>query len=141
MIFKLLGAAALVICGGLYAKHSQKHINDEVKEAERLICIFVYLKNEIEEFDTPLVEALKEKGICGGVDGLLASCTGRLYDAVKESEKLGRGYKSEELRICARVIDRLENERKILVKKAEEAAVLSRVKGYGIAAALIILLI
>ena len=141
VIFKLLGSVVLVLCGGLYANRSQAVIKSELGEVEELISVFGYIKNEIEEFDTPLDAVLEAKGIKGGIDRLLASCSERAFEAAKEAQKLGRGSKNEELRICARIIERLESERKALAKKADEVVVLSRVKGYGTAAALIILFI
>lgn len=141
MIFKLFGAVILVLCGGLYAKHSQNRVKAELEEAETLIGLFCYIKNEIEEFDTPLDAVLEAKGIKGGMGRLLDSCPDSFFEAVKEAARLGRGSKSEELRICVRTIERLEEERRALAKKAEETVVLSRVKGYGTAAALIILFI
>lgn len=142
MIFKIVGSATVLLCGALYAKYSQKGIADELSEAERLVGVFRFLKNEIEEFDTPLYEILKSKNIDGGIDGLIASVTSsRLREIIFEAKKLGRGYKKEELRICDRLVTRLEDEKKSLEAKAKETRVISKVKGYGVAAAVVILLV
>lgn len=142
MIFKIVGSATVLLCGVLYARHAQKGVCAELAEVERLVGIFKYLRNEIEEFDTPLYSILKTQGIEGGIEGLLSTveCE-KLRAAVSDAEKLGRGYKKEELRICDRLVSRLENEKKSLEIKVRETKVMSRVKGLGTAAAAVILLL
>lgn len=141
MIFKILGAATVIFCGVLYAKNAQRGIGEELAEVEFWLEFFKFLKNEIEEFDTPLHAVLKSRDIDGSIEGLLSAvkCE-RLRAAVSDAKNLGRGYKKEELRICTRVIERLENEKKSLDAKAKETKVMSRVKGLGTAAAAVILL-
>lgn len=142
MIFKIVGSAVVFLCGALYAQNAQKEVLCELDEAKRLLEVFRYLKNEIEEFDTPLFEALQAKGVKGGVEELsLSVSTARLGEIIGEAKNLGRGYKKEELRICDRLVSRLENEKKSLEAKARETKVISRVKGLGTAAAAVILLL
>ena len=91
MIFKILGAATVIFCGVLYAKNAQRGIGEELAEAERLLGVFKYVKNEIAEFDTPLYSVLKSRGIEGGIDGLLSGISSKkLREAVAEAKKLGR---------------------------------------------------
>ena len=142
MIVKLVGAAMVLACGAIYAKSSRVETERELSEAEYLLNIFKHLKHEIEEFDTPIYTVLKSYGIDGGVDGLLTEVKSeRLKTAIRGVTSLGYGYKKEELRVCARLIDKLEEERKFLENKAKESKVMSRVKGIGIAAAVVILFI
>ena len=73
--------------------------------------IFSYLKNEIEEFGTPLNSVLLREGIDRGVEGLLSSVRSKsLLSAIGEARGLGRGHKKGDLRIGARIISRLEEE-------------------------------
>jgi len=140
VIVKLVGSAVMLLCGALYAKNAQKNAFEELAEAERLLEVFKYVKNEIEEFDTPLYVALKSRGIEGGIDGLMSQISfENLRKTVSEAKKIGRGYKKEDLRVFDRVVSRLEDERKKLEAKAREAKVISRVKGIGISAAAVIL--
>ena len=142
MIFKILGSVTVLLCGALYAKNAQKGVGEELFEAEYLLELFGYLKNETEEFDTPLYTVLKSRGIDGGIEGLVEKvrCE-KLRAAVVDAKKLGRCYKKEELRICNRILSNLENEKKRLETKAKETKVMSRVKGLGTAAAAVILLL
>ena len=142
MIVKLLGAAAVLACGAFYAKKSRAEIERELAEAEYLLGIFKHLKHEIEEFDTPVYTVFKSHGIDGGVDGLLTEVKSeRLRAVILGAKSLGYGYKKEELRVCDRLIDKLEEEKKFLENKTKESKVMSRVKGLGIAAAVVILFI
>lgn len=140
MIFKIVGSATVLLCGALYAKNAQRGIGEELAEAEYLLGVFRCLKNEIEEFDTPLNDVFKSHGVDGGIDGLLKEVKSqKLRTAAGDAQKLGRGYKKEELRICNRLISNLEEEKKHLEAKAKETKVMSSVKGLGTAAAVVIL--
>ena len=140
MVFKVLGSFLIFSCGALYAHFSSSAVFGELEEANRLLRVFSYLKNEIEEFGTPLNSVLLREGIDRGVEGLLSSVRSKsLLSAIGEARGLGRGHKKGDLRICARIISRLEEEKRRLEKSASEARVLSRVKGFGTAAAAVIL--
>lgn len=141
MIFKLLGAVTVFACGALYALNSERAVEAELAEAEYLLSVFGYVKNETEEFDTPLFEILRARG-CGGVEELISSVkSDSLRAIISEARSLGRGYKKEELRICERILCNLESAKKTLEAKARETKAISRVKGLGIAAAAVILLV
>ena len=140
MVFKVFGSALIFLCGALYARLSSSATLGELEEADRLLKLFSHIKNEIEEFGTPLNSVLLREGIEDGVEGLLLSVRHkRLSLAVGEARGLGRGHKKGDLRICERIISRLEEEKRRLVKSASEVRVLSRVKGFGTAAAAVIL--
>ena len=142
VIVKLIGSAVMLLCGALYAKNAQRAELLELTQAERLLEIFKYIKSEIEEFDTPLYALLKNCGIDGGVDALLAQIAyENLKKAVSEAQKLGRGYKKEDIRTCERLVSALESEKNRLKERVRETRAISRVKGIGISAAAVILLL
>ena len=131
-----------MLCGALYSHNAQKAVSQELSEAERLLEIFKYLRNEIDEFDTPIYEALRAKGVEGSIEKIFSSVSSEgLRGAISEARLMGRGYKKEELRVCDRVVSRLEEKKKLLDAKAKETKVISRVKGLGTAAAAVILLL
>lgn len=140
MIFRVVGSLLIFLCGALYANLSGSAVLCELDEAGRLLRLFSYLKSEIEEFGTPLNAALSREGVDGGVEGLLSSVRSkRLLAVLGEANVLGRGHKKGDLRVCERIISRLEVEKSRLEKAASEAKTLSRVKGFGTAAAAVIL--
>lgn len=129
-------------CGAMYAKCEQKAVEDELEEIERLLEIFICIKNEIEEFDAPLHDILKRKGVENGIEGLISKISSAtLRNDLAEAKKLGRNYKKEELRTCGKVILSLGERKKLLEVKVKEKIVMSRVKGIGGAVAVIILLL
>lgn len=142
MIFKLIGSATVLACGAVYARLSERKYSDELEEYRRLLELIKYMKNEIEEFDTPLNVILSSRSIYGGIPGLLSSLKSeRLKRATEEARLLGRGYKKEELRICERLLNRIGAEKDRLEAKAEEERVIARVKGIGASVAAVILLL
>ena len=141
MIFKVIGSAAVLLCGALYSKFSQISVTSELVEVKRLISLFRCLESEIGEFGTPLNRILLQNGVDGGINGLVTSVTSdRLRTVVKEARTLGRGPKSGDVRICTRICAALEAEKSRLEASVGEVKVISRVKGLGIAAAVVILL-
>ena len=142
MILKIVGSVVVLLCGAFYAKLSQREVKEELLEAEYLLDIFKHLKNEIEEFDTPVYTVLKSHGVDGGADRLLSGVKSeKLRTAIYSVKKLGYGYKKEELRVCDRLISNLEVEKNRLDAKVKEAKAMSKVKGIGVAAAAVILFI
>ena len=141
MVFKLLGAVTVFACGTLYALNSERTVEAELAEAEYLLSVFGYVKDETEEFDTPLFEILRARGF-DGVETLISNVKSEgLCAIVSEARSLGRGYKKEELRVCNHILCNLESAKKSLEAKARETKAISRVKGLGLAAAAGILLV
>ena len=65
VIIKLLGSVVVLLCGALYAKNAQRAELSALLEAGELLEFFKYIKNEIEDFDTPLYAILKSRGVEG----------------------------------------------------------------------------
>ena len=64
-----------------------------------------------------------------------------LKKAVIETQRLGRGHKKEDIRICQNAVSVLEGEKKRLEEGVRETRAISRVKGIGISVAAVILLL
>lgn len=141
MVFKLLGAVFMIACGALYSRFASRAAAEELEENRRVLELFRFVKSEIADYGTPLDCIFAQQGIAHGVDGLFASLSPSLRDEIGEAARLGRGYGKEELRICDKLIARLEIRQKKLSDKLSEVSAVSRVKGLGLSAAVIILLI
>lgn len=141
MILKLFGAVTLLACGAAYSRAAQRAARAELEETERALSLFTRIKSEISDFRTPLWEILSKNGVSCGLDGYVDSLSPPLAELISEAKKLGKGYSSEELRLCDGIVRRLEERQKRLKEKAREVSALSRVKGYGTAVAVIILLL
>lgn len=141
MILKLVGAAVILSCGALYSSAARREVKRELDETDRTLSLFRYIKSEISDYGTPLDAIFAARGISGGMDGLLSSLSENLRAEISEARALGRGYGNEELRICDKLLGRLEARKKALENRVKEVTAISRVKGYGISAAVVILLI
>lgn len=141
MILKLVGAAVILGCGALYSNVARRDVVRELDETERTLSLFRYIKSEIADYGTPLDEIFAARQISHGMDGLLSSLSESLRAEISEARSLGRGYGNEELRVCDKLIGRLEARKKALENRVGEVTAISRVKGYGISAAVVILLI
>lgn len=141
MVFKLLGAVFMISCGALYSRFASRAAAEELEENRRVLELFRFVKSEIADYGTPLDCIFAQQGIAHGVDGLFATLSPSLRDEIGEAVRLGRGYGKEELRICDKLIARLEIRQKKLSDKLSEVSAVSRVKGLGLSAAVIILLI
>ena len=141
MIVKLIGSAIIFCCGALYSSVAKRNAVRELAETDRVLSLFRYIKSEISDYSTPLEEIFASRQILGGTKGLLESLSESLRAELYEARALGRGYGNEELRICDKLIGRLEARKKLLEAKAKEVTAISRVKGFGISAAVVILLI
>ena len=140
-MLKLVGVAAVLACGAFYSYSARKSAFVELEENERALALFHSLKNEIADYGTPLWEFLSKNGVNGGINGYINSLSPALSALLADAIRLGRGYRNEELRLCEALISRLEARQKELAQKARDATVLARVKGYGMSAAVIILLL
>ena len=141
MIVKLVGSAIIFFCGALYAISAKRDAVRELAETDRALALFRYIKSEISDYSTPLDEIFVSRQIFGGIEGLLESLSESLRAELYEARALGRGYGNEELRICDKLIGRLETRKKLLEARVKEVTAISRVKGFGISAAVVILLI
>lgn len=141
MVFKLLGAVFMIACGALYSRFASRAAAEELEENRRVLELFRFVKSEVADYGTPLDCIFAQQGIAHGVDGLFATLSPSLRDEIGEAVRLGRGYGKEELRICDKLIARLEIRQKKLSDKLSEVSAVSRVKGLGLSAAVIILLI
>ena len=141
LIVKLIGCAIIFSCGALYSSAARRDALRELAETEGALTLFRYIKSEISDYSTPLDEIFASRQIFGGINGLLESLSENLQAELCEARKLGHGYGNEELRICDKLIARLEERKKRLESKAKEVTAISRVKGFGISAAVVILLI
>ena len=141
MIFKLFGALLLFLCGASYSHFASKASADELDETLKTLELFKCLRSEIGEYGTRLDVFFEERGVKGSVDGLLHSLSKELEEELSEIRRLGRGYGSEELRICDKAVSRLEARAKRLEGKLGEVKAVSRAKGLGLSAVAVILLI
>ncbi len=140
MVFKLVGAAAVLACGAFYSYSERRLASRELEETEGALGVFERVRSEIADYGTPLLEILSGCGISGGVDGYLGTLSPELAELLCGARALGLGYRNEELRLCERLISLLKERQKALEQRAREVSALSRVKGYGLSAAIIILL-
>ena len=141
MIVKLVGCAIIFCCGALYSSSAKRDAMSELAETDRVLTLFRYIKSEISDYSTPLDEIFASRQVFGGIEGLLGSLSESLRAELYEARALGRGYGNEEIRICDKLIGRLETRKKLLEARAKEVITVSRVKGFGISAAVVILLI
>ena len=141
MIVKFIGCAIIFLCGAIYSSSVGRDAANELAETDRILALFRYIKSEISDYGTPLDRIFEARGIEGGIEGLLGSLSKGLRSDLYEARALGRGYGNEELRICDKLICRLEARKKALEVKAKELTAIARVKGFGISAAIVILLI
>ena len=141
MIFKLLGALLLFLCGASYSRFASKSCAHELDETLKTLELFRCLKSEISEYGTRLDVFFEARGIRDGVDGLLDGLSKELGEELAEARRLGRGYGTEELRICDRAVSRLEARAKCLEGRLGEVKAVSRAKGLGLSAVAVILLI
>ena len=140
MVFKLAGATAVLACGAFYSYSERRLASRELEETEVALGVFERVRSEIADYGTPLWEILSGCGISGGIDGYLDGLSPELAELLEGAKRLGRGYRNEELRLCEQLLTRLKERQKALEQRAREVSALSRVKGYGLSAALIILL-
>lgn len=141
MIIKLVGAAVIFVCGALYSSAARREVLRELDETDSVLSLFRYIKSEISDYGTPLDEIFAARGISGGPDGLLSSVSESLRTEISEARALSRVYGNEALRVCDRLMGRLDTRKKLLESRVGEVTAISRVKGYGISAAVVILLI
>lgn len=139
---KLFGAALLFLCGALYSRSACERAKKELDETDFVISVITRVKNEIADYGAPLGDILKSFGIDGGTEELLlrVSCKS-VREALRKLSLIGRGYGKEELRICDEILEQLAELKKSLNEKLKEVTAISRVKGYGVAAATVILLL
>ena len=141
MIIKLLGAGAVMLCGAAYSLTVQKKLKNEIEENLSALRIFKKIRCEISDFSTPLYDIFASEGINGGLCEYLDSLSPQLQELLAEAKLLGRSYKSGELRLCERLLGRLEDRQRLLSSKLGEKLAIARVKGFGLSAATVILLL
>ena len=142
MFVKLFGATLLFACGAFYARGARERAEKELFEAERAHLLVLRIKNEIADYGVPLNEILKSFGVDGGVESFLSSLScERIMDSLADLRLIGYGYGKEELRICDRLLESLEVLKKEMAVRLREVTAISRVKGYGLAAAAVIFFI
>ena len=139
MPFRLVGGVLLFLSAWGYSRSEILRAKKELAETEAAIELFLKLKSGIFEYSLPVCDLLFE--YCGHRDmgAYLSSLTPGLSSLLADAARLGRGYKSEELRLCDLLIEKLKERQSKQKKTCTEVTALSRVKGYGIAAAIIIL--
>lgn len=141
MIFKLLGALLLFLCGASYSRFATKSFAAELDETRCALDLFVSLRSEISQYGTRLDAFFEARGVAGGVCGYLDVLSKGLGDELSEVRRLGRGYGTEEIRICDKAVSLLEARAKRLEGRLSEVKALSRAKGLGLSAVAVILLI
>jgi len=142
MLIKLIGAAMLFACGGYYSKTAREKAEKELSEVEFALSLIVRIKSEIADYGVPLGEILKSAGVNGGSEGVLRELTcEKVKECLCDLNLIGRGYGKEEMRICDKIAEGLGALKKETEARVREVTAISRVKGYGVAAAAVILLL
>lgn len=151
LAFKLVGCAAVLLCGAVYPRLCARDRRRAKGQAEALLALVRFVREQIEYYRMPL-------------DAILARCDGEIlchfgkggtllerFDATAWQDRallaiarefaheLGRGYFSEQLCICQRAEGRLD----VWLKTRAEAEVkMAKTEGvFSIGAAVLIVIL
>ncbi len=134
LVFKLAGAALLIICGGLTGRALCESSEIAFYRTEGFISLLKYIRNQIDCYLMPVEKILSGCPAdifysCGASPGtrsfteLLQTCDGKLPpDTVTLLEKfaveLGTTYRDTQLKLCDYYINKLTAERDKLQSEA-----------------------
>ena len=141
LVFKLVGAATLLICGVCYPRLCAMDRRRTMRQADAFVSLVQFIREQIEYYRMPLDAILlrcDDDVLCHFGQGRTLS---EMFErtrwqdreleaiALELSRELGRGYFSEQLCICQRALERLDAFKKkradTETKKAKTEGVLS----------------
>ena len=153
LIFKLLGSGALLLCGILYPRMCQRDRHRALRQADALLALVRFMREQIEYYRMPLDEILvrcERDVLCyfGEGSSLLQMFENTVfYDsdvraiAMELAFDIGRGYCAEQRLICQRAIDSLVCLAQKRTEASEKKKKTESVLGFGAAALVVILFI
>lgn len=134
LVFKLAGAALLIICGGLTGRALCESSEVALCRTEGFISLLKYIRNQIDCYLMPVdkilsgcpADILDSCGACPGIRSfteLLETCDGKLPPDTaalleKFAAELGTTYRDTQLKLCDYYINKLTAERDKLQSEA-----------------------